>query len=92
MISKAEDALGGVDILVNNAGITRDNLALRMKDEDWDSVLNVNLKSGFQLSRACLKGMMKRRFGRIIGITSVVGTTGNPGQAITPPPKPAWSA
>lgn len=81
LIAQAEDALGGVDILVNNAGITRDNLALRMKDEDWDAVLNVNLKSGFQLSRACLKGMMKRRFGRIIGITSVVGTTGNPGQA-----------
>ncbi|MGC6476243.1 MAG: 3-oxoacyl-[acyl-carrier-protein] reductase [Parvibaculales bacterium] len=81
LLAKAEEALGGVDILVNNAGITRDNLALRMKDDDWDAVMNVNLKSAFQLTRACLKGMMKRRFGRIIGITSVVGTTGNPGQA-----------
>ncbi len=81
LLAAAEAALGGVDILVNNAGITRDNLALRMKDDDWDAVMNVNLKSAFQLTRACLKGMMKRRFGRIIGITSVVGTTGNPGQA-----------
>ena len=77
----AETALDGLDILVNNAGITRDNLALRMKDEDWDAVLSVNLTAGFQLIRAALRGMMKRRHGRIIGITSVVGTTGNPGQA-----------
>jgi 3-oxoacyl-[acyl-carrier protein] reductase len=77
----AETAFDGLDILVNNAGITRDNLALRMKDEDWDAVLSVNLTAGFQLIRAALRGMMKRRHGRIIGITSVVGTTGNPGQA-----------
>ncbi len=79
---KAETALGGkIDILVNNAGITRDQLAMRMKDEDWDRVLEVNLTAGFRLSRAALRGMMKRRWGRIIGITSVVGATGNPGQA-----------
>jgi 3-oxoacyl-[acyl-carrier protein] reductase len=76
----AEAALGQVDILVNNAGITRDTLILRMKDEDWQAVLDVNLTAGFRLSRALVKGMMKRRFGRIIGITSVVGSTGNPGQ------------
>ena len=78
---KAEAALGSLDILVNNAGITRDGLAVRMKDEDWDKVLAVDLTSGFVLIRAALKGMMKRRYGRIIGITSVVGVTGNPGQA-----------
>jgi len=79
---EAEKALGGqVDILVNNAGITRDQLALRMKDEDWDRVLEVNLTASFRLARAALRGMMKRRWGRIIGITSVVGATGNPGQA-----------
>jgi len=78
----AEKALGGqVDILVNNAGITRDQLALRMKDEDWDRVIEVNLTAGFRLARTALRGMMKRRWGRIIGITSVVGATGNPGQA-----------
>lgn len=78
----AEAALGGkVDILVNNAGITRDQLAMRMKDEDWDRVLEVNLTAGFRLARAAMRGMMKRRWGRIIGITSVVGATGNPGQA-----------
>jgi 3-oxoacyl-[acyl-carrier protein] reductase len=78
----AETAVGGrIDILVNNAGITRDQLAMRMKDEDWDCVLEVNLTSGFRLARAALRGMMKRRWGRIIGITSVVGATGNPGQA-----------
>jgi 3-oxoacyl-[acyl-carrier protein] reductase len=78
----AETALGGkIDILVNNAGITRDQLAIRMKDEDWDRVLEVNLTSGFRLARAALRGMMKRRWGRIVGITSVVGATGNPGQA-----------
>ena len=80
-IKAINEAHGGIDILVNNAGITRDNLALRMKDEDWDAVLSVNLTAGFQLIRAALRGMMKRRHGRIIGITSVVGTTGNPGQA-----------
>jgi 3-oxoacyl-[acyl-carrier protein] reductase len=78
----AELALGGkVDILVNNAGITRDQLALRMKDEDWDRVIEVNLTAGFRLARGAMRGMMKRRWGRIIGITSVVGATGNPGQA-----------
>lgn len=80
LAAKAEEAMGGLDILVNNAGITRDGLAMRMKDEDWDAVLNVNLTSGFRLIRAALRGMMKRRHGRIIGITSVVGVTGNPGQ------------
>jgi 3-oxoacyl-[acyl-carrier protein] reductase len=77
----AETALGGMDILVNNAGLTRDQLALRMKDDDWQSVLDVNLTAAFRLSRAALRGMMKRRWGRIIGITSIVGVTGNPGQA-----------
>lgn len=81
LIGKAEEAAGQVDILVANAGITRDGLMLRMKDDDWEQVLKVNLESYFRLSRAALRGMMKRRFGRIIGITSVVGVTGNPGQA-----------
>jgi 3-oxoacyl-[acyl-carrier protein] reductase len=81
LIKNAEAALGQVDILVNNAGLTRDGLALRMKDEDWQLVLDVNLTAGFRLSRAVLRGMMKRRWGRIIGITSIVGVTGNPGQA-----------
>lgn len=76
----AEAALGGLDILVNNAGITKDGLVLRMKDEDWDSVINVNLTAAFRLCRAAIKGMMKRRSGRIINITSIVGVTGNPGQ------------
>ncbi|WP_029006785.1 3-oxoacyl-[acyl-carrier-protein] reductase [Azospirillum halopraeferens] len=77
----AEAALGGrIDILVNNAGLTRDQLAMRMKDEDWQQVLDVNLTAAFRLSRAVLRGMMKRRFGRIIAITSIVGVTGNPGQ------------
>ncbi len=80
LAADADAALGQVDILVNNAGITRDTLFMRMKDEDWDQVLEVNLTSGFRLARALLKGMMRRRFGRIIGITSVVGVTGNPGQ------------
>ncbi|MCK5575251.1 MAG: SDR family NAD(P)-dependent oxidoreductase, partial [Sphingomonadales bacterium] len=80
LVADATAAMGGVDILINNAGLTRDTLAMRMKDEDWDLVLNVNLKSAFQLSRACLKGMMKARFGRIISVTSIVGVTGNPGQ------------
>ena len=73
--------LGDVLILVNNAGITRDNLALRMKDEDWDEVMNTNLRAVFRLSRAVMRGMMKARWGRIINITSVVGAAGNPGQA-----------
>ena len=77
----AEAALGHIDILVNNAGITKDGLLLRMKDEDWQAVLEVNLNAGMRLSRAALRGMMKRRWGRIIGISSVVGSTGNPGQA-----------
>ena len=82
LIGKAEAAANGqVDVLVANAGITRDGLMLRMKDEDWEQVIKVNLESYFRLSRAALRGMMKRRFGRIIGITSVVGVTGNPGQA-----------
>ena len=81
LIGQAEAAAGQVDILVANAGITRDGLLLRMKDEDWEQVLKVNLESYFRLSRAALRGMMKRRFGRIIGITSVVGVMGNPGQA-----------
>ncbi len=77
----AEAALGSVDILVNNAGLTRDNLAMRLKDEDWQVVLDVNLTAAFRLSRAVLRGMMKARWGRIVGITSVVGVTGNAGQA-----------
>ena len=82
LAADAEAALGGrVDILVNNAGLTRDNLFIRMKDEEWNEVIAVNLTAGFRLSRAIVRGMMKRRFGRIVGITSVVGVTGNPGQA-----------
>lgn len=81
LIPGAEAAMGPVDILVNNAGITRDGLMMRMKDEDWAQVLDVNLTAGMRLARASLRGMMKRRWGRIIAITSVVGTTGNPGQA-----------
>lgn len=77
----AEEAMGKVDILVNNAGITRDNIAMRLKDEDWDDVMQVNLKSAFKLSQGLMRGMMKRRGGRIINITSIVGVTGNPGQA-----------
>jgi 3-oxoacyl-[acyl-carrier protein] reductase len=81
LIGAAEEAAGApVDILVANAGITRDGLLLRMKDEDWEQVIKVNLESYFRLSRAAMKGMMKRRWGRIIGITSVVGVTGNGGQ------------
>ncbi len=78
---QAEGALGQVDILVNNAGITRDNIFMRMKDDEWDQVLAVNLTASFRLSRGLMRGMMKRRWGRIVGITSVVGVTGNPGQA-----------
>jgi 3-oxoacyl-[acyl-carrier protein] reductase len=80
LVPAAESAMGGLDILVNNAGVTRDNLLLRMKDEDWDTVLTVNLTAAFRLSRAALKGMMRRRFGRIVNIGSVVGSTGNAGQ------------
>lgn len=76
----AATAMGGIDILVNNAGITRDNLFMRMSDDEWDQVLQVNLSSVFRLSRAVLRGMMKARWGRIVSITSVVGATGNPGQ------------
>jgi len=80
LVPAAVDTLGKVDILVNNAGITRDNLAMRMKDEEWDQVMKVNLEAAFRLMRASAKPMMKARFGRIITITSVVGATGNPGQ------------
>jgi 3-oxoacyl-[acyl-carrier protein] reductase len=81
LVPAAEKAMGHVDILVNNAAITRDTLFLRMKDEDWEQVLAVDLTAVFRLVRAAVKGMVRRRFGRIIGITSVVGVTGNPGQA-----------
>jgi len=81
LLKSADAALGGIDILVNNAGLTRDNLALRMKDEDWQKVIDVNLTAGFRLARGAMRGMMKKRCGRIIGITSIVGVTGNPGQA-----------
>ncbi len=80
LVPAAEKAMGSLDILVNNAGLTRDNLFMRMKDEEWDQVIAVNLTAGFVLVRAALRGMMKRRFGRIIGITSIVGVTGNAGQ------------
>jgi 3-oxoacyl-[acyl-carrier protein] reductase len=80
LVPAAETALGALDILVNNAGLTRDNLFLRMKDEEWDRVIAVNLTAAFRLARASLKGMMRRRYGRIIGITSIVGVTGNAGQ------------
>ncbi|NWG45419.1 MAG: 3-oxoacyl-[acyl-carrier-protein] reductase [Alphaproteobacteria bacterium] len=80
LVKSAEAALGAVDILVNNAGITRDGLFMRMKDEDWDTVLAVDLTSAFRLSRGVVRGMMKRRWGRIVSITSVVGHMGNPGQ------------
>jgi 3-oxoacyl-[acyl-carrier protein] reductase len=80
LVPAAEKALGQLDILVNNAGITRDGLFMRMSNDDWDSVLSINLTSAFRLSRACLRGMLKRRYGRIISITSVVGVTGNGGQ------------
>jgi 3-oxoacyl-[acyl-carrier protein] reductase len=80
LVPAAEAAMGGLDILVNNAGITRDNSFLRMKDEEWEAVLSVNLTAAFRLSRAAVKGMMRRRHGRIVNIGSVVGSTGNPGQ------------
>ncbi len=78
---RAQEALGGLDILVSNAGITRDGLLLRMKDEDWQTVMQINLEAYFRLARATLRPMMKARKGRIIAITSIVGVTGNPGQA-----------
>jgi 3-oxoacyl-[acyl-carrier protein] reductase len=81
LVPRAVEVLGGLDILVNNAGITRDGLAMRMKDEDWSDVIKVNLEAAFRLARAACRPMMKARFGRIISISSVVGTTGNPGQA-----------
>jgi 3-oxoacyl-[acyl-carrier protein] reductase len=81
LIESVQKALGDIAILVNNAGITRDNLALRMKDADWDEVMETNLRAVFRLSRAVMRGMMKARWGRIINITSVVGASGNPGQA-----------
>ena len=81
LVPRAVEALGKLDILVNNAGVTRDNLAMRMKDEEWSDVIRINLEAGFRLARAALKPMMRARFGRIISVTSVVGTTGNPGQA-----------
>lgn len=81
LVKDASAALGGLDILVNNAGITKDNLAMRMKDDDWDSVMQVNLESAFRLMKGSMRGMMKARWGRMINITSIVGVTGNPGQA-----------
>jgi len=80
LVPKAEAAMGQLDILVANAGVTRDNLFVQLKDEEWDQVIDVNLTATFRLARAAVRGMMRRRFGRIIGITSVVGVTGNPGQ------------
>jgi len=81
LVPESERLMGGLDILINNAGLTRDGLSMRMKDEDFQVVLRVNLEAAFRLSRAALKGMMRQRFGRIIGITSIVGVTGNAGQA-----------
>jgi 3-oxoacyl-[acyl-carrier protein] reductase len=81
LVPKAEQAMGRLDILVANAGITKDNLLVQLRDEDWDEVVAVNLTAAFRLARAAVRGMMRRRFGRIIGVTSVVGVTGNPGQS-----------
>jgi 3-oxoacyl-[acyl-carrier protein] reductase len=80
LVKTAEEAMGQIDILVNNAGLTRDNLSMRMKDDEWQEVLDVNLTSTFKLGKTVQRGMMKRRWGRIINISSVVGVTGNPGQ------------
>jgi 3-oxoacyl-[acyl-carrier protein] reductase len=81
LVKGTEAAFGGLDILVNNAGLTRDTLVMRMKDEDWQHVLDVDLTAAFRLSRAAVRGMLRRRWGRIVAVTSVVGATGNPGQA-----------
>jgi len=81
LVPRAEEAMGQLDILVANAGVTRDNLFVQLRDEDWDQVIAINLSATFRLSRAAMRGMMRRRFGRIVAITSVVGVTGNPGQA-----------
>ena len=81
LVKEAEAQMGGIDILVNNAGLTKDGLFMRMKDEDWQVVQDVNLTAPFRLTRAAIRGMMKQRWGRVINITSVVGVTGNPGQA-----------
>ncbi len=81
LVKSINEELGSIAVLVNNAGITRDNLLMRMKDEEWDDIMDTNLKSVFRMSKACLRGMTKARFGRIINISSVVGATGNPGQA-----------
>ena len=80
LVPRAEEAMGGLDILVNNAGVTRDNIFVRLSDEAWDEVIAVDLTAGFRLARTAVRGMMRRRYGRIIGITSVVGVTGNAGQ------------
>ena len=92
LVPAAEAAAAPLDILVNNAGITRDNLFMRMRDEEWDTVLAVNLTTGFHLARACLKGMMRRRYGRIIAVTSVVEPWGTRARRIMPPRRQAPSA
>jgi 3-oxoacyl-[acyl-carrier protein] reductase len=81
LVPRAEEAMGQLDILVANAGVTRDNLLVQLRDDDWEQVIAINLSATFRLSRAAVRGMMRRRFGRVIAITSVVGITGNPGQA-----------
>jgi 3-oxoacyl-[acyl-carrier protein] reductase len=81
LVARAEEAMGQLDILVANAGVTKDNLFVQLRDEDWDQVIAINLSATFRLARAAVRGMMRRRFGRVIAITSVVGATGNPGQA-----------
>ncbi|MGH6672535.1 MAG: 3-oxoacyl-[acyl-carrier-protein] reductase [Xanthobacteraceae bacterium] len=81
LVPRAEEAMGQLDILIANAGVARDNLLVQLRDEDWERVIAINLSATFRLSRAAVRGMMRRRFGRVIAITSVVGTTGNPGQA-----------
>jgi len=81
LVPRAEEAMGQLDVLVANAGVTRDNLLVQLRDEDWEQVIAVNLSATFRLARAAVRGMMRRRFGRVVAITSVVGLTGNPGQA-----------
>jgi 3-oxoacyl-[acyl-carrier protein] reductase len=81
LVPRAEEAMGQVDILVANAGVTRDNLLVQLRDEDWDQVIAINLSATFRLARSAVRGMMRRRYGRVIAITSVVGATGNPGQS-----------